>query len=440
MWDMRMMKFHVKVHVKQQKLVICKEKLILTSAFGLIESGIRFCIQVVKRYAIHRREADADADRKTIRLVGITDHFTDAHNSLCFFCYSKSVWDIFHQDEKFIAADSANDITLAETVFQSIGQRNQEIVAGLVSICIVECFEMIDIQNEQCMKGRRIFFKSLLNVLPGKSAVQQASHFIALRSTLQISGSLLDAVDIPKRPDGTQMATFWIDQKVDISTDPHCFAVWHSAKVFQCMVAVAVTAELQHRFFGKISVKSKGFCVVGISKAVCGVFGKFLHCFLQREDMRPCGMATVTNDAPGIDIHKQSSIGVIGKLKQVFQLLQVPLLCKLLLCNIPGDTQHADNLMVVICKNVFGSRTVPGMALFICQRLDIADQVFSARKQPVIISGIAFGKFLIFKNFKICSSDNLIWRGFSSHTNKWHGNRCIYKIMVFYEQDIRCVS
>ena len=182
------------VQTRQEKLEVAA-----AAFFRQIHRRIGIANQRLRRFAIFRKNADADRTRYRQQLLFEREWFADRLGN--FFSDRRDIFgfgQIGDDHQKFIAAEAADHIGATQTTLQSAGNTFQQFVARIVAERIVDGFEIIEIDEQH--PHQRLLSPCTgqhhLQAIHQQRAIRQVGKRIVMRHELDARFGLFAIADI----------------------------------------------------------------------------------------------------------------------------------------------------------------------------------------------------------------------------------------------------
>lgn len=150
---------------------------------GLIKGKVGRVVQLVEGIPVHRRVGDADTAGDAVVIADILE-FVGADALMQHLHLRGRVCvgdDVLHQDTEFVAAETPDDVALAEFLPDDVADFLQDLIADRMSVGIVDLLEMVDVNHHEGLEADPLFaVKPLLDHLLRTLLVEHTGQQVAL--------------------------------------------------------------------------------------------------------------------------------------------------------------------------------------------------------------------------------------------------------------------
>jgi hypothetical protein len=163
-------------------------EIIAAAVLGLVHRGVRMPQQRSDVVAVARIQTHSDTYRRhqrtTVDNDGRAQRLRDARSR---FVNLRDGFDRAQDDDELIAAHADHDVVAAHRFSDSLGDRLQQFVAGLVTVRIVDVLEAIQVeeQNGQRQAALPRFLHGFGQMRREVQTIRQAGELIVMREAIQ---------------------------------------------------------------------------------------------------------------------------------------------------------------------------------------------------------------------------------------------------------------
>ena len=160
--------------------------LALPAALCLVEGHVRLAEQLVRGVAAGRPDGDADAHVHAHALAGHLDAVLEvAQQPLRDRDGVRLAACAVEQQRELVAAEAGGGVALAEASAQAVGHRAQQLVAGVVSVAVVDRLELVDVEQQHA-HARAAALERVLEAVVEERAVGKLGERVVERLALEL--------------------------------------------------------------------------------------------------------------------------------------------------------------------------------------------------------------------------------------------------------------